>query len=153
MSGPTRLERASHTVRADHAELALSSGEVVITKQAITSDAPAVVRVPADRIRGADLHKPARGRPGWLHVSVVDGSPRPPTALAAANDPFTVPVTARNLGAARRFCRLVADHVRDRGLPAAVERPGAGSTSVLLRPGAAASPAPTVPPPGAAAGP
>ncbi|HSK22786.1 MAG TPA: hypothetical protein VK906_06405, partial [Egicoccus sp.] len=78
-------------------------------------------------------------------------------ALAAANDPYTVPVTARNLGAARRFCRLVADHVRDRGLPAAAPHPGTGSTSVLVRPATpastVASPAPTVPPPGAVARP
>jgi len=152
MSGPTRLERASHTIRTDHAELHLSGGEVVITKQAMTEDAPREVRIPADRIRGADLQKPARGHPGWLHVAAVDGSPRPPTALAAANDPYTLPVTTRTLGAARRFCRLVADHVRDRGLPASADQPGVGSTSVLLRPPEATTPSPTVPPPGAVAG-
>lgn len=157
MSGSTRFERASHAIRTDHAELRLADGEVVITKQVMTEDVPRLVRIPAARIRGAELQKPARGQPGWLHVAAVDGSPRPPTALAAANDPYTVPVTARNLGAARRFCRLVAEHVRDRGLPAAAPEPGTGSTSVLVRPAGPApsvpSPAPTVPPPGAVARP
>lgn len=155
MAGPTRLERANHAIRTDHAELHLSGGEVVITKRSMTEDALCVVRIPADRIRGADLQKPTRGQPGWLHVAAVDGSPRPPTALAAANDPYTVAVTTRTLGAARRFCRLVADHVRDRGLPAAAPLPGAGSTSVLVRPAEGAptaTPSPTVPPPGAVAG-
>lgn len=157
MSGSTRFERANHAIRADHGELRLVGGEVVITRQVMTEDAPRVVRIPADRIRGADLQKPSRGRPGWLHVAAVGGSPRPPTALAAANDPYTVPVTARSLGAARRFCRLVAEHVRDRGLPVEPARSGTGSTSVLLHPPheatSASSPQPTVPPPGAPARP
>ncbi|HSK22707.1 MAG TPA: hypothetical protein VK906_06010, partial [Egicoccus sp.] len=81
MSGSTRFERASHAIRTDHAELHLARGEVVITKQVMTEDVPRLVRIPAERIRGAELQKPARGQPGWLHVAAVDGSPRPPTAL------------------------------------------------------------------------
>lgn len=158
MSAATRLERATHAVCADHAELRVERGTVVITKQAVTQDAPVEVRLDASRLRGADLQKPGRGSTGWLHVSAIGGTPRPPSELAAASDPYTVPVTARNLGAARRFARLVGDHVRQRGLPHESADDGARSTSVLLASATddrqpEASPRPAVPPPGAPAAP
>ncbi|MFA9447008.1 hypothetical protein [Egicoccus sp. AB-alg6-2] len=144
MPAPTRLEQVTHEVRADHAELRVESGRVVIVKRTMTSDEPVVVTVAFAQVRGAELRKPTRGRSGWLHVAAVGGSPPPPSELAAASDPYTVPVTGRNLRAARRFVKLVTDHVRARGLPH--ESPGDGprSSSVLV-----SSPRPAVPPPGA----
>lgn len=147
----TRLERRRHHVPAERADLRVEDGVLIVVKQAVTQRQPFEVRVPLERVRAANLRKPARGRPGWLHIAAVGGTPNPSSSLAAASDPYTVPVTARNLGAARRLARLVADHVRDRGLPA--ETPGAGprSTGVLVTPSGleprATSPAPTVPPP------
>ncbi|GGI09329.1 hypothetical protein [Egicoccus halophilus] len=158
MVSPTRLERATHTVSADRAELRVEAGMVCISKQGVTRHEPEEIRLPLDRIRGADLEKPSRGRPGYLHVAAVGGTPRPNSTLAASADPYTVPITARNLGSARRFVRLVAEHVRARGLPSEPGPPVGRSTSVhVSTPSTSAAPAatrtvtpaPPVPPPGA----
>lgn len=151
MSTATRLERATHHLRADRADLEVRSGTVVITKQAVTADRPKVVEVGLSQVRGVDLRKPGPGRQGWLHVAAVGGTPHPSSELAAASDPYTVPVTRRNLGAARRLARAIATHVQARGLPPeAVDGAGPGTTampsSVRL-----VTPAPSVPPPGPAA--
>ncbi|MFA9432754.1 hypothetical protein [Egicoccus sp. AB-alg2] len=145
MSAATRLERSRHVLQAEHAELRVEQGVVTITKQVVTRQEPVVTHVELARIRGADLRKPTRGQPGWLHVSAVGGTTSPPSELAAASDPYTVPVTMRTLGTARRFVRMVTEHVRDRGLP--TERPGDAprSSSVLVTP-AAARTAPSPPP-------
>jgi hypothetical protein len=138
MSDATRLERATHTVGGERAELRLEDGAVTIAKEATTRGRPSSVTVPVDRVRGVDLHRPSRASSGWLHVAVVDGSPAPSTELAAMSDPYTIPITSRHLTAARRLERLVEDHVRRRGLPA--EEP---STSVATSSGVVLTDAPT----------
>ena len=47
-----------------------------------------------DQVRSATLRRPGNGAPGWLHVAVIDGSPAPPSELAAAGDPYTLPLTS-----------------------------------------------------------
>ena len=147
MSSSTRLERSHHVLQADHADLRIEHGVVTITKQVVTRHDPVVTHVELARVRGADLRKPSRGQPGWLHLSAVGGTTTPPSELAAASDPYTVPVTVRTHGAARRLVKLVTEHVRQRGLP--TERAGyARSTSVLVTsPTPATAVAAPVPPP------
>lgn len=117
MSDQTALERAALVVAGERAELRVEAGRVTIGKDAPVRAAPTTVEFAVDQIRGTQLHAPSRGAPGWLHVSVVGGSPTPPGELAAAGDPYTLPVTSRSLGAARRFAKLVDRHVRERGMP------------------------------------
>lgn len=113
----TALERADLVVSGDRAELRVEDGHVTIDKQAPTRDAPTRVEFGIDRIRGTQLKAPSRGVRGWLHLSVVGGSPTPPGEFAAAGDPYTLLVTGRSVGAARRFAKLVDRHVRERGMP------------------------------------
>jgi hypothetical protein len=148
VSDATRLESSTFAVHGERAELLLGDGTVTITKQVPTQAEPIEVCVPIDRIRGASVERPSRGQPGWLHLAVVGGTSEPPTDLAAATDPHTVLVTSKNLTAARRFAKLVTDHIRRRGMPP--ELPEAGhSTSVTLTaaPDPAPTSAPTTPPP------
>ncbi len=117
MADGTALERTQLVVQGDRSELRVADGRITISKQAPTRDAPTSVEFGVEQVRGTQLRAPARGAPGWLHVGVVGGSPAPPGELAAAGDPYTLPVTARSIGSARRFVRLVDRHVQERGMP------------------------------------
>jgi hypothetical protein len=112
---------------------------------------PTTVTFPVERIRAAQLRAPARGSRGWLHVSVVGGSPAPPGELAASSDPYSLPLGVRNAPGARRFVKLVDRHVRERGMPRDDDQAeGRSSSGVSLRraaPAPVAPPAPAVPPP------
>jgi hypothetical protein len=156
VSEATRLERTTHAVAGDRAELQLQDGMITITKAATAQARPTEVSVPIDRVRSVEVRKPSRAASGWLHVAVVDGSPAPVTELAAMSDPYTIPIVGRQVTAARRLERLVADHVQRRGLPAEetgptprlvpsgvvlTDAPTTSSTSVT------ASEAPPTPPP------
>lgn len=133
MAGETALERHTVVIHGDHAELRLEDGRLTMTKGSATQATPTEVTVPVERVRGVTLEAPSRGAPGWLHVSVVGGSPPPPTSLAAAGDPYTVPVGSRATGPAKRLVRMVQRHVRARGLPP--EAPSVGrSSGVVLDP-------------------
>lgn len=113
----TALERARLVVGGDRGELVVEDGRVTIAKQAPTREAPTTVDFGVDEVRSTHLQAPSRGSRGWLHVGVVGGSPRPPGELAALGDPYTLPVTSRSWGAARRFAKLVERHVQERGMP------------------------------------
>jgi hypothetical protein len=117
VSDRTALEGARLTIRGERGELNADGGRITISKQALTQDAPTTVEFGVDEVRGAQVHTPSRGSRGWLHVGVVGGSPPPPGDLAAAADLFTLPLTSRSVGAARRFVRLVDRHVQGRGMP------------------------------------
>jgi hypothetical protein len=136
MSETTRLERTSHVVHGDRSELRLENGHITVVKEATTQARPTRVRVPIERVRNVTLNRPSRGRPGWLHLGVVDGSPAPPSELAATGDPYTLPLTTRHLHAARRLERLISDHVRRRGLPheGSGRSAGNGSSGVIVNP-------------------
>lgn len=143
MSHATALERAQLVVTGVRSELRLEHGRVEITKEATTQPRPTVVRFTIDAVRGTSIGSPGRGGRGWLHVAVVGGSPPPPTELAAASDPYTLPLTSRGVGRARRFARLVDEHVRARGLPsedAGAPSPATTGVSVVAAP--MAEPAP-----------
>src|SRR5690606_34744446 len=116
-------------------------GRIVLRKDATTQARPTEVSVGVEQVRGATFESPSRRRPGWLHVAVVGGSPPPPTELAAAGDPYTLPVTSRGAGEAKRFIRMVERHVRERGLPAEASEPN-GSTGVVLTSGPETPPRP-----------
>lgn len=134
---------AVHGVRAS---LELADGQVTITKESAVQARPTTIEVGVDRIRGATLTTPSRGGRGWLHVAVGGGSPPPPSELAAAGDPYTVPLTGRGVAAARRFARMVDRHVRTRGLPVDPPRdPGPRTGSVVVT--APAPPLTQEPPP------
>jgi hypothetical protein len=120
VSERTALEGARLVIRGERGELSADGGRIAISKQALTSEAPTTVEFGVDEVRGAQLQSPSRGSRGWLHVGVVGGSPPPPGDLAAAADPFTLPLTSRSLGAAKRFVRLVDRHVQGRGMPTEV---------------------------------
>lgn len=152
MRDQTALERAKLVVPGDRAELRVEGGRVTIDKQAPTREAPTSVEFGVDRIRGAQLRAPSRGVRGWLHLSVVGGSPAPPGELAAAGDPYTLPVTGRSVGAARRFAKLVDRHVRERGMPREVG-PTEGRLSAGVSITDAPAPEPTADPPPTAAEP
>lgn len=140
MRDTTRLERVTMAVKGDRAELRLEAGRITITKQSVTTGRPSSVTATADQIRGATVERPSRGQRGWFHLAVVGGSVLPPTELAASADPYTFPITGRDVSAAKRVARLVTDHVRRRGLPA--ESPAAQletSSGVTI----ASGPAPT----------
>lgn len=113
----TTLERARLVVEGVRSELVLEGGRITITKEAPTQAAPSTVDVGVERVRGTTLNAPSRGERGWLHVAVAGGSPAPPGELAAAGDPYTLPITSRSASAARRFARLVDKHVAERGMP------------------------------------
>lgn len=117
MREDTTLERCSHTVQGDRAELIVEDGHVTIVKESATQLRPTRVTFAIAEVRHATLRAPSRGAPGWLHVDVVGGSPTPPSELAATGDPYTVLLRARRLAAARKLVRMIDDHVRRRGLP------------------------------------
>lgn len=147
MSETTRLERSSHVVPGDRSELRLEDGHITLTKEAGTQARPTSVTVPIEQVRSVTLNSPSRGRPGWLHLAVVNGSPTPPSELAAMGDPYTLPLTTRHLHAARRLEKMVDDHVRRRGLPHVESGTAAGTGSgVILNPAPPAPPPPTPPP-------
>jgi hypothetical protein len=152
VSERTALEGARLTIRGERGELNADGGRITISKQALTQDAPTTVEFGVDEVRGAQVQTPSRGSRGWLHVGVVGGSPPPPGDLAAAADPFTLPLTSRSVGAARRFARLVDRHVQGRGMPPEVTATeGRLSSSVAVSPGpAGARPREALDPPPAA---
>jgi hypothetical protein len=157
MDDATRLERTSLVVPADRCELRLEGARLAITKERPAQDGPTTVDVPVSEVRGATLERPSRGQPGWLHIAVVGGTPAPTNDLGSTLDPYTMPITSRNVAAARRVVRLVTQHVQQRGLPPEQE-PDRGriSSSVTVTEGPAAT-SPTgaaqapVPPPTAPA--
>lgn len=139
MAEQTALERQAVVVPGDRSELRLEAGRVVVHKDATTQAEPTEVGFEVAEVRGATLTPPSRGQMGWLHVAVVGGSPPPPTGLAAMGDPYTLPLTSRGLGAARRLVRMVERHVQVRGMPS--EAPGTGSSSgVVVNPDVASAP-------------
>lgn len=117
MRDTTRLERTAMVVHGDRCELRLGDGRITITKQATAQQRPVSVTVPVDQVRGATVDRPTRGQRGWLHLAVVGGSVPPASELAASTDPYAMPLSGREAATARRLVRLVADHVRRRGLP------------------------------------
>lgn len=129
MSDQTALESEELVVTGDRAELRLEHGRMVIQKQATTQARPTEVAFAVDQVRGASLET-ARGT-GWLHVSVVGGSPPPPSGLAAMGDPYSLPMTGRGNSAARRLVKMVERHVQQRGMPSEVARATA-STGVIV---------------------
>lgn len=117
MSRATTLERSHLVITGVRAELVLEDGHITITKQTPTQAAPSTVTVGVDRVRGTSVNVPSRGGRGWIHVAVAGGSPAPPSELAAAGDPYTLPITSRSASSAKRFARLVDKHVAERGMP------------------------------------
>lgn len=117
MTDQTALERTDLVVPGDGAELRLERGRVTISKRALTQESPTTVEFGVDEVRGAQLRSSSRGSRGWLHVAVVGGSPAPPGELAAAGDPYALPLTPASVGPARRLARLVERHIRERGMP------------------------------------
>jgi hypothetical protein len=147
MDDATRLERTSLVVPADRCELRLEGAQLTLTKERAAQDAPTTVSVPVSEVRGATLERPSRGQPGWLHIAVVGGTPAPTNDLGSTLDPYTMPVTSRNVAAARRVVRLVTQHVQQRGLPPEQEpESGRISSSVTVTDGPGPT-APTVAPP------
>jgi hypothetical protein len=149
MRDSTRLERTSQVVRGDRSELRLENGTITVTKEATTQATPTTVTVGIEQVRNVALERPSRGGRGWLHLGVVDGSPAPPSELAAASDPYTLPLTARQVPAARRLARMIDDHVRRRGLPQAGNGGPAASRSsgVIVSDSASTERRPAPPPP------
>jgi hypothetical protein len=165
MDDATRLERTSLVVSADRCELRLDGAQLTLTKERAAQDPPTTVSVPVDEVRGATLERPSRGQPGWLHIAVVGGTPAPTNDLGSTLDPYTMPVTSRNVAAARRVVRLITQHVQQRGLPPEQEseqEPDRGriSSSVTVTDGPASTrstgasptPVPTPPPPAVGTG-
>jgi hypothetical protein len=145
VSERTALEAARTSVRGERGLLRLEDGVVSIEKHP-PRGTPTTVTFPVERVRAAQLRAPGRGSRGWLHVSVVGGSPAPPGELAASSDPYSLPLGARNAPAARRFVKLVDRHVQERGMPRDDDQAeGRSSTAVSLRRGAAAPAAPSAP--------
>lgn len=139
MAGETALETQALVVHGDRSELRLEAGRITLHKDATTQAHPTEVTFGVDQVRGATLEAPPRGGLGWLHLSVVGGSPPPPSGLAATGDPYTLPVTSRSAGQARKLVKMVERHVQTRGLPH--DTPTVGrSTGVVLNPGGAPSP-------------
>lgn len=151
MGDTTRLERASHVVRGDRSELRLEDGRITIEKGATTQFRPTTVSFPVSEVRHATVRRPTRGASGWVHVAVVDGSPAPPSELAAAGDPYTLPLTTRGLAEARKLARMIDDHVQRRGLPsdANAETPYLGVALTDAEPTQRAAPADDPAPPSA----
>lgn len=135
MDDTTALETKDLVVEGDRSELRLAGGEFVLRKEATTQARPTEVQFGIDRVRGATLQRPSGGEPGWLHIAVVGGSPPPPGGLAAASDPYTLPLVGRTNGAARRLARMVERHVQVRGLPVDTGASAdSQSTGVVLNP-------------------
>ena len=135
MDDTTALETKDLVVEGDRSELRLADGEFVLRKEATTQARPTEVQFDIDRVRGATLQRPSGGEPGWLHIAVVGGSPPPPGGLAAASDPYTLPLAGRANGGARRLARMVERHVQVRGLPSDTSATGdSQSTGVVLNP-------------------
>lgn len=135
MDDTTALETKDLVVEGDRSELRLADGHFVLRKEATTQARPTEVQFGIDRVRGATLQRPSGGEPGWLHIAVVGGSPPPPGGLAAASDPYTLPLIGRANGAARRLARMVERHVQVRGLPSDTGATGERqSTGVVLNP-------------------
>lgn len=132
MRDATRLERASVAVQGDRAELRVEDGALTLVKDVATQSRPTTVRVGIDRVRGVTLERSTARRRGWLHLAVVDGTPAPPSEIAATSDPYTLPLTSRQVPAARRLARMIRDHVQRRGLPSDSDREPTRSTGVLL---------------------
>lgn len=133
VSDQTALESQDLVVTGDRSELRLEHGVIVIHKQATTQARPTEVSFDVDQVRGASLETP-RGVAGWLHVSVVGGSPPPPSGLAATGDPYTLPLTGRGTGVARRLVKMVERHVQQRGMPPEAAG-GTGSSGVIVHAG------------------
>lgn len=114
----TPLERHDTVVRGDRGELRLEGGRITIHKDATTQAEPTEVTAKLSDLRGAAVSPAAGDQPAWLHVAVVGGSIAPTNVLTALSDPWTLPLTSRGVGTARRFVRMVERHVRVRGLPA-----------------------------------
>jgi hypothetical protein len=147
MTVATRLERASLTVVGPRCELRLGSARVSVTKDG-GDGPPSTVTIPVGRIRAIALERPSRGAPGWLHLTVIGGTPTPTSSLGATLDPYTVTVTSRNLPAARKLVRLVTQHIQARGLPPEPsDRAVSGSTSVIVTAATPRPAAPSAPPP------
>lgn len=152
MDDTTALESKDLVVEGDRSELRLEGGTFVLRKEATTQARPTEVRFRIDRVRGTTLQRPSGRESGWLHVAVVGGSPPPPGALAAASDPYTLPLAGRGNGAARRLAKMIERHVQVRGLPQETGGDAAGSSSgVVVNPegpvtraarGAAGTPSP-----------
>lgn len=130
MGDRTGLESQELVVAGDRSELRLAGGRISIHKEATTQARPTEVEFDVGQVRGATMESPRGG--GWLHVSVVGGSPPPPSGLAATGDPYTLPLTGRGTAAARRLVKLVERHVQERGMPPAAP-PAAGSSGVIVR--------------------
>lgn len=141
MSDQTALESQDLVVTGDRAELRLEHGRIVMHKQASTQARPTEVAFGVDQVRGASLETP-RGT-GWLHVSVVGGSPPPPSGLAAMGDPYTLPLAGRATSTARRLVKMIERHVQQRGMPSEMARATA-SSGVIVR---ANGDRPVTPPP------
>lgn len=132
MTDTTSLETTALVVSGLRSELRLDGGRLTIVKEATTQPEPTEVTVAVDAVRAVSLRRPVRGGRGWLHVAVVGGSPPPPTELAAASDPYTLPITSRAVGRAKRLERLVEEHVRARGLPSEEPQATPRSTGVSV---------------------
>lgn len=117
MARGTALESQKMVVPGDRAELQVADGRISLHKEATTQRSPTNVAAAVDQVRGVTVQLPTRNEPGWVHVSVVNGSPPPPGAMAAAGDPWTLPITSRGTSAARRLAKMVERHVQVRGLP------------------------------------
>lgn len=143
MTRQTPLESRVLVVPGVRSELRLEGGQVVIHKEATTQAEPTEVSFEVARVRAVTIESPPRGGVGWLHVAVVGGSPPPPGGLAATGDPYTLPLAARGVSAARKLVKLVERHVQERGLPSDPVVPGARSTGLLV--GSTGSPSPKAP--------
>lgn len=129
MSDHTALESQELVVTGDRSELRLEHGRIVIHKQATTQARPTEIAFGVDQVRGASLQTP-RGT-GWVHVSVVGGSPPPPSALAAMGDPYTLALTGRGTSAARRLVKMIERHVQQRGMPSEAAEPTVSSGVIV----------------------
>jgi hypothetical protein len=145
---PTALESRHLVVPGDRAELELGDGRLVLRSRSGGTAEVAERVVAVDQVRGATLRPPSRGEPGWLHVSVIGGTPAPSGGLSVAMDPYTIPLASRGgVAAARRLVKMVERHLQERGKPRdTVASDLARSTGVLVRSnGAASAPAASVP--------
>jgi len=111
------LETASLTIKGARAELRVADGIVSIHREGDTVTAPTNVEFPIGRVRGTSLEAPKRGGRGWLHVSVIGGTPAPVGEMGAMSDPYALPITSRALGGCKRLGRLVERHLQEHGLP------------------------------------
>ncbi len=136
----TGLEKADLVIRGERSELRLSGGAFTIHKEATTQRTPTEIDFTVEEVRGVTLNAPPRGRRGWLHVAVVGGSPPPPSELAATGDPYTLPLTSRAAGSARKLAKLIDRHVQARGKPVDRPRTGRLSSGVVVNPSGEPSP-------------